>query len=36
VNDPVRLSQESPCECDLYLTCAEFVTTPHYAPAPGP
>ena len=21
-----------PCECDLYLTCAKFVTTPEYAP----
>jgi hypothetical protein len=21
-----------PCECDLYLTCAKFVTTPQYAP----
>lgn len=20
------------CECDLYLTCAKFVTTPRYAP----
>lgn len=23
---------EGPCECDLYLTCAKFVTTPEYAP----
>ncbi|WP_211118142.1 hypothetical protein HEP85_38930 [Streptomyces sp. RPA4-2] len=28
----LRLPQEGPCECDLYLTCAKFVTTPHYAP----
>jgi hypothetical protein len=27
----LRLPQEGPCECDLYLTCAKFVTTPHYA-----
>jgi hypothetical protein len=26
------LPQEGPCECDLYLTCAKFVTTPAYAP----
>ncbi len=26
------LPQEGPCECDLYLTCAKFVTTPQYAP----
>ena len=25
-------AQEGPCECDLYLTCAKFVTTPQYAP----
>jgi hypothetical protein len=24
--------QEGPCECDLYLSCAKFVTTPDYAP----
>ncbi len=28
----LRLPQEGPCECDLYLTCAKFVTTPTYAP----
>jgi integrase len=28
----LRLPQEGPCECDLYLTCAKFVTTPRYAP----
>jgi hypothetical protein len=28
----LRLPTEGPCECDLYLTCAEFVTTPEYAP----
>ena len=28
----LRLPEEGPCECDLYLTCAKFVTTPEYAP----
>ena len=28
----LRLPQEGPCECDLYLTCAKFVTAPAYAP----
>ncbi len=28
----LRLPQEGLCECDLYLTCAKFVTTPAYAP----
>lgn len=28
----LRTPQEGPCECDLYLTCAKFVTTPEYAP----
>src|SRR3984885_8999355 len=28
----LRLPQEGPCECDLYLTCAKFVTTAQYAP----
>jgi site-specific recombinase XerD len=28
----LRLPQEGPCECDLYLTCAKFVTSPVYAP----
>lgn len=28
----LRLPQEGPCECDLYLTCAKFVPTPEYAP----
>ena len=28
----LRLPQEGPCECDLYLACAKFVTTPQYAP----
>jgi hypothetical protein len=28
----LRLPVEGPCECDLYLTCAKFVTTPAYAP----
>ncbi|MFE7427545.1 hypothetical protein [Streptomyces sp. NPDC057545] len=26
----LRLPVEGPCECDLYLTCAKFVTTPAY------
>ena len=28
----LRLPAKGPCECDLYLTCAKFVTTPEYAP----
>lgn len=28
----LRLPQEGPCECELYFTCAKFVTTPAYAP----
>lgn len=28
----LRLPAEGPCECDLYLTCAKFITTPKYAP----
>jgi integrase len=28
----LRLPTEGPCECDLYLTCAKFITTPEYAP----
>jgi hypothetical protein len=28
----LRLPEEGPCECDLYLTCAKFVTTSDYAP----
>jgi len=28
----LRLPAEGPCECDLYWTCAKFVTTPAYAP----
>jgi hypothetical protein len=27
----LRLPSEGPCECDLYLNCAKFVTTPAYA-----
>jgi len=28
----VKVSRYSkPCECDLYLTCSKFVTTPEYA-----
>ncbi|MBV9328496.1 MAG: tyrosine-type recombinase/integrase [Chloroflexi bacterium] len=28
----LRLPEEGPCECDLYLTCAKFLTAPEYAP----
>lgn len=28
----LRLPQEGPCECDLYLSCAKFVTSSAYAP----
>lgn len=28
----LRLPAEGPCECDLYLSCAKFVTTRDYAP----
>jgi integrase len=28
----LRLPAEGPCECDLYLSCSRFVTTPAYAP----
>ncbi|PPD35847.1 MAG: integrase [Methylomonas sp.] len=28
----LRLPEEGPCECDLYLNCAKFVTTPEYIP----
>jgi integrase len=28
----LRLPAEGPCECDLFLTCAKFVTTAAYAP----
>jgi integrase len=28
----LRLPEEGPCECDIYLTCAKFITTPEYAP----
>jgi hypothetical protein len=28
----LRLPAEGPCECDLYLSCARFITTPAYAP----
>lgn len=28
----LRLPSEGPCECDLYLGCSRFVTTPAYAP----
>jgi hypothetical protein len=27
-----RLPAEGPCQCDLYLSCSRFVTTPAYAP----
>ncbi len=28
----LRLPAEGPCECDLYLNCTKFVTTPAYVP----
>lgn len=28
----LRLPQEGPCGCDLYLSCPKFVTTKEYAP----
>ncbi len=28
----LRLPQEGPCECDLYLNCAKFITSSEYAP----
>lgn len=28
----LRLPAEGPCECDLYLNCAKFITTPKYVP----
>jgi len=28
----LRLPEEGPCECDIYLGCAKFITTPAYAP----
>lgn len=28
----LRLPAEGPCECDLFLNCAKFITTPVYAP----
>ncbi|WP_051381597.1 tyrosine-type recombinase/integrase [Paraburkholderia mimosarum] len=28
----LRLPAEGPCECDMYLTCAKFLTTPAYVP----
>src|SRR5262249_19352238 len=28
----LQMTQEGPCECDLYLDCAKFVTTREYAP----
>jgi len=28
----LRLPEEGPCECDLFLNRAKFVTTPEYAP----
>ena len=28
----LRLPSEGPCECDLYLSCSRFVTTPAYVP----
>jgi integrase-like protein/uncharacterized protein DUF6292 len=28
----LRLPEEGPCECDLFLTCSKFLTTTDYAP----
>ena len=28
----LRVPEEGPCECDLYLTCSKFLTTPEYVP----
>jgi hypothetical protein len=28
----LRLPEEGPCECDLFLTCSKFLTTAEYAP----
>ncbi len=28
----LRLPQEGPCECDLFLRCSKFLTTSEYAP----
>ena len=28
----LRLPTEGPCECEMFLTCSRFVTTPAYAP----
>jgi integrase len=28
----IRLPEEGPCECELYLTCTKFFTTPAHAP----
>lgn len=28
----LRLPEEGPCECDLFLTCSKFFTTAEYAP----
>ncbi len=28
----LRVPSEGPCECDLFLTCAKFITTPKCAP----
>jgi hypothetical protein len=28
----LRMPSEGPCECDLYLSCAKFVTMRQYAP----
>ena len=30
----LRTPAEGPCECDLVLTCSEFLTTSDYAPRP--
>lgn len=28
----LRLPEEGPCECNLFLTCSKFLTTAEYAP----
>ena len=28
----LRLPEEDPCECDLYLYCSRFITSPERAP----
>lgn len=30
----LRLPEEGPCECDLFLSCSKFLTTADYTPRP--